>query len=117
MTVQINFSTIPSGCWRSGRGLPQSKTLARNIEVHDYAKRLGMRQPPGALTREPNAPVNLRYKRKCAGLNYFAAELVGTFSTAFVTAAGGTLVDPAAAGGELDSAGSPNCVRSTARMA
>jgi hypothetical protein len=36
---------------KSGRGLPQSKTLARFMMTPDNAKRLGVRQPSGALTR------------------------------------------------------------------
>jgi len=35
---------------KSGGGLAQSKTLAREAAIHANAKRLGLRQPPGALS-------------------------------------------------------------------
>ena len=34
---------------KSGRGLPQSKTLARGSVTDKNAERLGLRQPSGAL--------------------------------------------------------------------
>jgi hypothetical protein len=40
--------------WKSGRGLPQSKTLARRSAANVNAKRLGVLQPSGALSARTN---------------------------------------------------------------
>jgi hypothetical protein len=48
---------IVSNAEQSGGGPPQSKTLARIPSSPNLAKRLGLRQPPGALPRTKSARV------------------------------------------------------------
>jgi hypothetical protein len=51
MAVQINIGAVMRDAGKSGRGLPQSKTLRAAREFPNRAERLGLLQPSGAFSR------------------------------------------------------------------